>query len=97
METISGSHAGASYTVGILPDGIAVDVFSTGSPGRGAGGESQLGVTSEAFEAFLGKLGLTREELPAYIGSLRGGEWCEFWCLVSEHASTRRTWFDPGG
>ena len=90
VQTISGSHAGALYTVGILDNGIAVNVTSTRSPGRGRGGESQLGVTAEAFSAFLGKIGISREELPGYIATLRGAEWCEFWSLVCEYAATRR-------
>lgn len=94
VQTISGSHAGTSYTVSILADGIALEVLSDGSPAGGSGSESHLGVASESFEALLGKLGLDPAELPGYVASLRGEEWREFWHLVTEFATSRFTWFD---
>lgn len=94
MQTISGSHAGTSYTVKVLPDGIALEVLSDGSPAGGSGSESHLGVAAESFEALLGKLGLSPDELPGYVASLRGEEWREFWHLVTEFATSRFTWFD---
>lgn len=94
VETISGEYAGTSYTVKMLADGIALEVLSEGSPAGGSGSESHVGVTDDSFTAFLGKLGLTRGDLPGYVASLRGEQWREFWHLVSEFASSRFTWFD---
>lgn len=94
VHTIAGAHAGTSYTVKLDADRIALEVLSDGSPAGGSGSESHLGVDADAFAAFLGKLGLTSDELPGYIASLRGVEWREFWYLVSEFATSRFTWFD---
>lgn len=94
VQTVSGSHAGASYTVKILADAIALEVLSAGSPAGGSGSESRLGVAAESFEALLAKLGLDPAELPGYVVSLRGKEWREFWHMVTEFATSRCTWFD---
>jgi len=94
VQTISGSYAGTSYTVTLLADGIALEVLSDGSPTGGSGSESRVGVRHAAFEAFLGKIGLSDADLPGYLASLRGEEWREFWYLASEFATSRFTWFD---
>lgn len=94
VEMVTGIHEGTSYTVKILSDGIALEVFSSGSPTGGSSAESYLSATGESFVALLDKLGLAPGELPGCVASLRGGQWRDLWHLVSASASSRFTWFD---
>lgn len=94
MVSFRGEYAGTSYTLDSHPGRLHLQVLSPGSPAGGSGSESQLDVDGAAYTALLAELRLAETELDAYLSSLQGEQWREFWHRVSVHATSRFTWFD---